>query len=70
MALHEALERLAHIDARQSRVVELRYFGGLTVDETAEALGMSSKTVKRDWSMARAWLHREVSKSFGHDDER
>ena len=64
VALHEALERLAQIDARQSRVVELRFFGGLTVDETAEALGMSSKTVKRDWSVARAWLHREVSKSF------
>ena len=70
LALHEALERLAQIDGRQSRVVELRFFGGLTVEETAEALGMSSKTVKRDWSMARAWLHREVSKSPGHDDER
>src|SRR2546427_823477 len=70
MALDEALERLAQIDARQSRVVELRFFGGLTVDETAEALGMSSKTVKRDWSVARAWLHREVSKSSEHEYER
>jgi RNA polymerase sigma-70 factor, ECF subfamily len=69
VALHEALERLAQIDARQSRVVELRFFGGLTVDETAEALGMSSKTVKRDWSVARAWLHREVSKSSEHEDD-
>ena len=63
VTLNEAIERLAQIDARQSRVVELRFFGGLTVDETAEALGMSAKTVKRDWSVARAWLHREVSKS-------
>lgn len=63
VALDEALERLAQFDARQSRVVELRFFGGLTVEETAEALGISSKTVKRDWSVARAWLHREVSKS-------
>jgi RNA polymerase sigma-70 factor, ECF subfamily len=63
VALNEALERLTQIDARQGRIVELRFFGGLTVDEIAEALGMSSKTVKRDWSVARAWLHREVSKS-------
>jgi RNA polymerase sigma factor (TIGR02999 family) len=63
VALDEALERLAQFDARQSRVVELRFFGGLTVEETAEALGISPKTVKRDWSVARAWLHREVSKS-------
>jgi RNA polymerase sigma-70 factor (ECF subfamily) len=67
VALNEALERLAQIDARQSRVVELRFFGGLTVEETAEALGMSAKTVKRDWSVARAWLHRQVSKSTEHD---
>ena len=70
LALNEALERLAQIDARQSRVVELRFFGGLTVEETAEALGMSSKTVKRDWNVARAWLHREVSKNSGHHDDR
>jgi RNA polymerase sigma factor (TIGR02999 family) len=70
VAVNEALERLAQIDARQSRVVELRFFGGLTVEETAEALGMSSKTVKRDWSVARAWLHREVSKSSGQIDDR
>jgi len=60
VALHEALERLAHVDARQSRVVELRFFGGLTVDETAEALGLSAKTVAREWRLARAWLYREV----------
>jgi RNA polymerase sigma factor (TIGR02999 family) len=62
LALDEALEHLARFDARQSRIVELRFFGGLTVEETAEALGLSPKTVKRDWSVARAWLHREVTK--------
>jgi RNA polymerase sigma-70 factor, ECF subfamily len=60
VSLDEALARLAQFDERQSRIVELRFFGGLTVDETAEVLGISSKTVKRDWSVARAWLHREV----------
>jgi RNA polymerase sigma-70 factor (ECF subfamily) len=63
LALNEALERLAQFDERQSRIVELRFFGGLTVEETAEALDISPKTVKRDWSVARAWLHREVKKS-------
>jgi RNA polymerase sigma factor (TIGR02999 family) len=67
LALDEALERLAQFDARQSRVVELRFFAGLTVEETAEALGISPKTVKRDWSVARAWLHREVKKSCRDD---
>lgn len=67
LALNEALERLAQFDARQSRVVELRFFGGLTVEETAEALGLSPKTVKRDWSVARAWLYREVMKSSRDD---
>jgi RNA polymerase sigma-70 factor (ECF subfamily) len=67
LALNEALERLAEFDARQSRVVELRFFGGLTVEETAEALGTSAKTVKRDWSVARAWLHREVRKTRRDD---
>ena len=60
IALDSALERLAKIDARQSRIVELRYFGGLTVEQTAEVLGISPKTVKRDWAVARAWLHREL----------
>ncbi|HKE95505.1 MAG TPA: sigma-70 family RNA polymerase sigma factor [Povalibacter sp.] len=63
VSLDEALERLAQLDERQSRVVELRFFGGLTVDETAEVLSISSKTVKRDWTLARAWLHREVSRT-------
>ena len=61
VALDEALNRLAKIDEQQSRVVELRFFSGLTVDETAEVLGISAATVKRDWSMAKAWLHRELS---------
>jgi RNA polymerase sigma-70 factor (ECF subfamily) len=67
VSLDEALERLAKFDARQSRVVELRFFGGLTTDETAEVLGISSKTVKRDWAVARAWLHREVRKARADD---
>jgi RNA polymerase sigma factor (TIGR02999 family) len=61
VALDEALERLARIDEQQSRVVELRFFSGLTVEETAEVMGISPATVKRDWSMAKAWLHRELS---------
>jgi RNA polymerase sigma factor (TIGR02999 family) len=61
VALDEALERLARIDEQQSRVVELRFFSGLTVEETAEVMGISTATVKRDWSMAKAWLHRELS---------
>jgi RNA polymerase sigma factor (TIGR02999 family) len=61
VALDEALTRLAEIDEQQSRVVELRFFSGLTVEETAEVMGISPATVKRDWSMAKAWLHREIS---------
>jgi len=61
VALDEALTSLAELDARQSKVVELRYFGGLSIDETAEVLKVSSRTVKRDWSLARAWLHRELA---------
>lgn len=60
-ALDEALERLAQIDEQQSKIVELRFFSGLTVEETAEVLGISPATVKRDWSMAKAWLHREIT---------
>ncbi len=65
--LDEALARLAQFDRRQSRIVELRFFGGLTVDETAEALSVSPKTVKRGWTVARAWLHREVCRARGDD---
>src|SRR5215469_16924361 len=56
LALDEALDSLSRIDARKGRVVELRYFGGLSVEETAEFLGISAETVKRDWRMAKAWL--------------
>jgi RNA polymerase sigma factor (TIGR02999 family) len=62
LALDEALDALARIDRRKSRVVELRYFGGLDIDETAEVLGVSVDTVKRDWRMARAWLLAELSR--------
>ena len=61
VALDEALTRLAEFDEQQSRIVELRYFSGLNIEETAEALGISAATVKRDWAMAKAWLHRELS---------
>ena len=60
LALDEALDRLAKLDPQQSRVVELRVFGGLSVEETAAALGISPRTVKREWSMARAWLHQQL----------
>jgi RNA polymerase sigma factor (TIGR02999 family) len=60
LALHDALERLQQFDADQARLVELRYFGGLNIDETAEALGVSPATVKREWALARAWLRREL----------
>jgi RNA polymerase sigma-70 factor, ECF subfamily len=63
LALHEALERLSALDERQGKVVELRYFGGLSVEETAEALEISPATVKREWATARAWLKRELASS-------
>jgi RNA polymerase sigma factor (TIGR02999 family) len=62
LALNEALEALVRIDRRKSRVVELRYFGGLSIAETAEVLGVSVETVKRDWRMARAWLLGELTR--------
>jgi RNA polymerase sigma factor (TIGR02999 family) len=62
VALDDALESLAAIDPRKSRVVELRFFGGLSVEETAEVLQVSPVTVMRDWKMAKVWLHRELSK--------
>jgi RNA polymerase sigma factor (TIGR02999 family) len=61
LALDEALDSLARIDGRKSRVVELRYFGGLSIEETAETLGVSVDTAKRDWRMARAWLIAELT---------
>ena len=62
IALDDALNSLAAIDPRKSQIVELRFFGGLSVEETAEVVGTSPRTVKREWSMAQAWLHRELSK--------
>lgn len=62
LALDEALARLESIDPGRARIVELRFFGGLTVEETAQALGISPATVKRQWSVARAWLYRELAK--------
>jgi RNA polymerase sigma factor (TIGR02999 family) len=62
VALDDALKVLEEIDPRQGRVVELRFFGGLTVEETAEVLKLSPATVKREWGTAKAWLHRELSR--------
>jgi RNA polymerase sigma factor (sigma-70 family) len=62
VALDDALESLAAIDRRKCQVVELRYFGGLSVEETAEVLKVSRETVARDWRLARTWLLRELSK--------
>ena len=60
LALHDALDRLAALDPDQAKLVELRYFGGLSIEETAAALGISPATVKREWAVARAWLRREL----------
>lgn len=62
IALDEALQGLAVIDPQQSRIVELRFFGGLSVDETAEVLSLSPATIKREWSSAKLWLLREINK--------
>lgn len=67
VALDDALNALAAIDPRKSRVIELRFFGGLTAEETAEVLKVSPDTVLRDWKLARIWLHRELSRGHGHD---
>ncbi len=65
LAIHEALECLAEMDARQAQVVEMRFFGGLTVDETAAVLKISPQSVMRDWRLAKAWLRRELRRSKG-----
>lgn len=65
VALDDALARLAILDERQARIVELRFFGGLSVPETAALIGASERTVKRDWQVARAWLTRELSSAAG-----
>ncbi|MDI1241952.1 MAG: ECF-type sigma factor, partial [bacterium] len=63
VALDDALDRLAAMNDRQSRIVELRYFGGLTEEQIAETLEISTRTVRRDWNLARAWLYRELSRT-------
>lgn len=67
IALDDALNRLASLNARQAQVVELRYFGGLSEEETAEALGVSLRTVQRDWNLARLWLYRELQQGDADD---
>jgi RNA polymerase sigma factor (TIGR02999 family) len=62
LSLHDALERLAEFDPQQARIVELRYFGGLTIDETAEVVGISAATVVREWTIAKAWLRADLSR--------
>lgn len=61
LALDDALEKLAQLDPRQAKIVELRFFGGLSVQEVADVLGVSKRTVEADWTMVRAWLRRELS---------
>jgi RNA polymerase sigma factor (TIGR02999 family) len=63
VAIHDALDALARIDIRKARVVELRFFGGLSVDESAEVLAVSPQTVMRDWKLAKAWLTREMTRN-------
>ncbi len=65
IALNSALNRLAEVNERQAQVVETRFFGGFSIDETAGLLGISPATVKRDWALASAWLHREIQKDLG-----
>jgi RNA polymerase sigma factor (TIGR02999 family) len=65
LALHESLERLAAFDPRQARIVELRYFGGLTIEEAADVVGISEATVVRDWTIAKAWLRADLSGRAG-----
>ena len=67
VALDDALNALESVDARKSQVVELRYFGGLSVEEAAEVLKVSPVTVMRDWSMAKAWLYRELNREGGDE---
>jgi RNA polymerase sigma-70 factor (ECF subfamily) len=68
VALDEALGRLAALDARKSKIVELRYFGGVSVEELAEVLGVSENTIKREWLKAKAWLYRELSNTVPSDE--
>ena len=68
IALDDALQSLAALDQRKSRVVEFKYFGGLTVEEIAEVLQVSPETVARDWRLARTWLLRQLSKTVSNDE--
>ncbi len=68
IALNDAMKSLAAIDPRKSQIVELRYFGGLSVKETAEILKVSPRQVAREWNLARAWLHRELSETATSDE--
>jgi RNA polymerase sigma factor (TIGR02999 family) len=63
LALDRALEQLAQLDPQQSRIVELRFFCGLSIEETSDIIGVSPATVKRDWATARTWLHRQMSRA-------
>lgn len=67
VALDDALNNLAELDQRKSQIIELRFFGGLSIEETAEVLGVSAGTVMRDWTFAKAWLRREITNQ-NHDD--
>jgi len=67
IALDDALTDLAKLDQNQSRIVELRYFGGLSIEETSQVLGVSPATIKREWATARAWLHHEMRRTEQHD---
>ena len=67
VALDDALESLSRLDAQQGRIVELRFFGGLSIDGTARVMGISTSTPTRDWNVARAWLFRELSRSAGYE---
>jgi len=66
IALEDALEELSRIDPQQGRIVELRFYGGLSIEGTAKVLGISAATVKRDWNVAKAWLHRELNRKTDH----
>nr|MBA3767123.1 RNA polymerase subunit sigma-70 [Acidobacteriota bacterium] len=68
VALDDALANLSAIDPRKCQIVELKYFGGMTIEETAEVLGISNPTVERDWHTAKIWLHREISRTVTSDD--
>jgi RNA polymerase sigma-70 factor, ECF subfamily len=66
LVLNDALDRLAAIDPRQREIIDLRFFGGLTIDEVAETLGLSSRTVKREWNFAKAWLYEQLGGDVEH----